>query len=104
MQSVIGPTHEHGHTLDLVLSYGLPVFNLVVCDAFFSDDMPVLFEAAVCCHTVKPRAAARRCRVINPSTAAHLAQFSGRSASFPSLCVRIQRLLTNGFSTPVELL
>lgn len=28
VQSVPGPTHEHGHTLDLVLSYGLPVTNL----------------------------------------------------------------------------
>lgn len=35
VQSVTGPTHERGHTLDLVLSYGLPVFNLEICDAFF---------------------------------------------------------------------
>jgi len=49
-------------TLDLVLSYGLPVFNLDVCEAFFSEHMPVLFEAAMC--SVKSHAAARRCRVI----------------------------------------
>ena len=61
VQSVLGPTHEHDHTLDLVISYGLPVLNLEVCDAFFSDHMPVLFEAAVCCPTVKPCAAAHRC-------------------------------------------
>ena len=35
VQSVLEPTHERGHTLDLVLSYGLPVLNLEVCDAFF---------------------------------------------------------------------
>ena len=28
VQSVLGPTHERGHTLDLVLSHGLPVFNI----------------------------------------------------------------------------
>ncbi len=73
VQSVVGRTQERGHTLDLVLSFGLPVFNLEVCDAAFSDHMPVLFEVALACNTVKPRAAARRCRIINPSTAA---QFS----------------------------
>lgn len=81
VQSVTGPTHERGHTLDLVLSYGLPVFNLEICDAFFSDHMPVLFEATVCCQTVKPRAAARTCRVINPSTAAYF------STAFSQNCI-----------------
>uniref|UniRef100_A0A8C5AN71 Reverse transcriptase domain-containing protein n=1 Tax=Gadus morhua TaxID=8049 RepID=A0A8C5AN71_GADMO len=70
VQAVLGPTHERGHTLDLVLSYGLPVCNLEICDAFFSDHMPVLFEAAVNRLTAKPCAVARKCRVMNPSTAA----------------------------------
>lgn len=43
-QSVRGPTQERGHTLDLVLSYGLSIFNLEICDAVFSDHMPVLFN------------------------------------------------------------
>ena len=87
MQSVLGPTHERGHTLDLVLSYGLPVLNLEVCDAFFSDHMPVLFEAAVCCPTVKPRAAARRCRLINPSAAAHFPVVFSQNCVIPeSVC------------------
>ena len=37
VQSVSGRTQENGNTLDLVLSYGLPVFNLEICDAVFSD-------------------------------------------------------------------
>lgn len=69
VQSVSGPTQECRHTLDLVLSFNLPVFNLEVCDAALSDHMPVLFEVALVCNTVKPRAAAQRCRIINPSTA-----------------------------------
>ena len=31
-------------SLDLVSKYGLLVFNIEVCDAVFSDHMPVLFE------------------------------------------------------------
>ena len=83
MQSVLGPTHEHGHTLDLVLSYGLPVLNLEVCDAFYLDHLPVLFEAAICCPTVKPCAAARRCRVINPSAAAHFSPLFRENCVIP---------------------
>ncbi len=51
VQSVSGPTQERGHTLVLVLSYGLSVFNLEICDAAFSDHMPVLFEVALACNT-----------------------------------------------------
>lgn len=64
-----GPTHEHGHTLDLVLSCGLPVTNLAICDSVLSDHMPVLFNVAFTHTAVKSRAAALHCRVINPSTA-----------------------------------
>lgn len=69
VQSVSGPTQEYGHILDLVLSYGLSVLNLEICDAVFSDHMPVLFETTLACHTVKPCAIGRHCRMINPSTA-----------------------------------
>ncbi len=31
VQSVSGPTQECGHTLDIVLSFGLPVCNLEIC-------------------------------------------------------------------------
>lgn len=80
VQSVLGPTHVQGHTLDLVLSFGLPVYNLEVCEVYFSDHMPVLFEATVCFNSVKPPAAVRSCRVINPSTAAHF------SSAFSQIC------------------
>ncbi len=35
VQSVSGPTQERGHTLNLVLSFGLPVRNLEICDSVF---------------------------------------------------------------------
>jgi len=53
VQSVSGPTQQRGQTLDLILSHGLFVFNLEMCNAVFSDHMPVLFEVALDCNTVK---------------------------------------------------
>lgn len=53
MQSVTGPTNEHGHTPDLVLAYGSPVFNLVTR---FFDHMPLLFDYLMNlpCNKTKP--------------------------------------------------
>ncbi len=45
-QFVSGSTHRAGHTLDLVLSLGLSVTNVVVNDACFSDHLFVCFDAA----------------------------------------------------------
>lgn len=73
MQSVSGPTQERGHTLDLVLSHRLSVFNLEIW-ASFSNHTPVLFEVALSCNTVEPCTPARRCHILNPSTAAHFNQ------------------------------
>ncbi|XP_026176392.1 uncharacterized protein LOC113138288 [Mastacembelus armatus] len=69
VQSVIGPTHKQGHTLDLVFSFGLPVLNLEIGDPAFSDHMPVLFEVGFSTRTVKIPAPARRCRALNSSSA-----------------------------------
>ena len=87
VQSVSGPTQKHRHTLDLVLSYGLPFFNQEICDAVFSDHIPVLFEAALAHNTVKPRAAPPRCRIINPSTTVQfLVAFNQNSIIPESVC------------------
>lgn len=43
VQSVKGPTPEHGHTLDLVLSSGLTLCDTEICNINFSDHMPVIF-------------------------------------------------------------
>ncbi|KAL7866039.1 hypothetical protein SRHO_G00112860 [Serrasalmus rhombeus] len=73
-QWVSGPTHEHGHTLDLVLSCGLSVLNLEVCNSGFSDHMSVLFDVVLSgAKSVQSCAPARLCRSFNPFTAA---QFS----------------------------
>ena len=74
VQSVAGPTHEKGHTLDLVLSFGLSVSVDEICAATrISDHLPVLFTTSIPSAGVESRAPARRLRSINPLTAS---QFS----------------------------
>lgn len=73
MQSVSGATHRYGHTLDLLLSYGISVCNVEVYDPVFSDHCPILFDVPLPCDIVNSCMPARRCRVINSFTAA---QFS----------------------------
>uniref|UniRef100_A0A3B3HT18 Reverse transcriptase domain-containing protein n=1 Tax=Oryzias latipes TaxID=8090 RepID=A0A3B3HT18_ORYLA len=73
VQLVSAPTQEQGHTLDLILTHGLTTFDLEICDALFSDHMPVLFNVQLPCHTVKFPAPFLCSRTINSHTAA---QFS----------------------------
>lgn len=43
-QLVNGQTHMYGHTLDLVLTHGLPIKDLDINDHVFSDHKPILFN------------------------------------------------------------
>ena len=100
VQYVSGPTQEHGHTLDFVLSHSLPISNVQVCDAVFSDHMPVLFDFNLPCHSLKPCAPVRH--MLKPSTSA---QFS--SAFFaenqldtrPSALLDTEQLISTFLST-----
>lgn len=65
-QSVHGPTHEHGHTLDLVIFYGLPVSIIEICECWISDHLPVLLRSTVSSMVNEPfLTAGQRC-VITP--------------------------------------
>lgn len=68
-QYVCGPTHNLGHTLDLVLSRGLLISNMEVIEACVSDHYPVLFESE--CFDSSPIFAqhSHLSRVINSYTA-----------------------------------
>lgn len=55
MQFVSSPTHEQGHILDLVLSLGLPVCNVDVCNYGLSDHMPAIFNVLMPCKPVVPQ-------------------------------------------------
>lgn len=68
-------------------TYGFNVSNLKICNALFSDHMPVIFNMLLPCHMVKPRAPAQCCRVINSFTAAQFsAAFCTATDQTESLC------------------
>lgn len=53
-QSVNVPTHEKGHTLDLVLSYGLDLSDFDIYKPRISDHFAVLFTVTLPSSHVKP--------------------------------------------------
>ncbi len=65
VQSVTGSAHEHGHTLDLVLSHGFTVCDIEISDTGFSDHKSVVFEISLPCSVVKPCVAAHFLRTVN---------------------------------------
>lgn len=46
-QSMIGATHEKGHTLDLILSFGFTLQIVQIEDCCFSDHKPILFNTVL---------------------------------------------------------
>uniref|UniRef100_A0A1A8AHR4 Endonuclease/exonuclease/phosphatase domain-containing protein n=1 Tax=Nothobranchius furzeri TaxID=105023 RepID=A0A1A8AHR4_NOTFU len=64
VQHVFGPTQEQGHVLDLVLTSGLSVSDIEICDAVFSDHMPVLFSIALSDNNLKSPAPFRQAMVM----------------------------------------
>ncbi len=46
MQSVLEPTHSHGHTLDLILSFGFSIHNVEIANTLLSDHKPVILNAS----------------------------------------------------------
>ncbi len=68
VQSVTGPTHKLGHTLDLVLSYGLTVCDFEIMETGFSDHKSVVFNMSLSCSLGKPCVSTRRCRIMNSET------------------------------------
>ncbi len=46
MQSVLEPTHSHGHTLDLILSFGFSIHNVEIANTLLSDHKPVILNVS----------------------------------------------------------
>ncbi len=82
LQCVFGPTHEHGHTLDLVLSLGFSVDNLKIVDTVFSDHKTVLFSANFPCDVLSNVSVPVASRVLTPHTAS---SFSAAFEVYPLL-------------------
>lgn len=41
-QHIFGPAHDHGHTHDLVLSFAIPVYNVILSGFWVSVHKPFL--------------------------------------------------------------
>uniref|UniRef100_A0A3B5Q121 Reverse transcriptase domain-containing protein n=1 Tax=Xiphophorus maculatus TaxID=8083 RepID=A0A3B5Q121_XIPMA len=83
-QWVFEPTHEGGHVLDLVLSFGLSISHLMVGDAVFSDHKPVLFNIDMPSNFVKPCVSTRCHRVISQQTAIRFSELFESKIPMPS--------------------
>ncbi len=65
---VNGSTHTYGHTLDLILSLGLSVSDIIIDDLLVADHNPVLFTVFPRCQPKKACAIKRLARSIKPTT------------------------------------
>lgn len=72
-QLVAGPTHNLGHTLDLIITYGLSVSVKEISVTPLSDHLPILFDLRVPSPATKPVLPPCRRRIITSSTASDFA-------------------------------
>lgn len=72
-QSVNGPTHQHGHTLDLTISHGLFVSVSEIHDTCISDHFPIMFECSVPLSATRSSSPADRRHTITFTTAGEFA-------------------------------
>lgn len=80
-QYVKGPTREHGHTLDLMLSLGLYIDSIDYEDPIVSDHKPSIFNFTSSCQPTTARALGCPFRSINSSTSG---QFNSAAVSSES--------------------
>ncbi len=74
-QCVVGPTHERGYTLDLLLTLGFSVGSVQTADTLFSDHKTVLFNPTFSYNgQANDGSVAVESRVLSSSTASN---FSG---------------------------
>lgn len=67
------PTHEHGHTINLVISHGLLVSLREIVDPAISDHLLVVFDFAAPPPANKPVFLVRRRQIFTPSMAGEFA-------------------------------
>lgn len=105
VQNVTGPTQMHGHTLDLVLSYGFPVNNVFVGDAVFSHHSPVMFDFNLNHYTKLP-APVRFGRFIKPDTASGFCPLftSAQAQISPATSLDTEQLMEAFISTCTDVL
>ena len=97
-QHVTDPTHNRGHILDLIISKGLNISEVVVNDVALSDHYCVLFSMATPANPMRVKEEVIRKRYINDKTSALFTQGFTPLPTLPSASVDD---LVNSFSSNV---
>ncbi len=97
-EHVHGPTHNRGHTLDLLISRGLNISSIVIKDVALSDHFCILFDILISVTTVS-RSASVRTKCISENTSA---LFMKAISLTPSISADSVDLLLDSFNSKVK--
>ncbi len=97
IQHVHGPTHNHGHTLDLLISRGLNISSIVK-DVALSDHFCIFFDILISV-TTESRSVSVRKRCINENTSV---LFMEAISSTPRISADSVDLLLDSFNSKVK--
>ncbi len=98
IQHVLGPTHNRGHTLDLLISRGLNISSIVIKDVALSDHFCIFFDILISV-TTESRSVSLRKRCINENTSA---LFMKAISLPPSISADSVDLLLDSFNSKVK--
>ncbi len=93
-----GPTHNRGHTLDLLISRGLNISSIVIKDVALSDHFCIFFDILISV-TTESRSVSVRKRCINENTCV---LFMEAISSTPSISADSVDLLLDSFNSKVK--
>ncbi len=98
IQHVHGPTHNRGHTLDLLISRGLNISSIVIKDVALSDHFCIFFDIFISV-TTESRSVSVRKRCINENTSV---LFMKAISLTPSISADSVDLLLDSFNSKVK--
>ncbi len=98
IQHVHGPTHNRGHTLDLLISRGLNISSIVIKDVALSDHFCIFFDILISV-TTESRSVSVRKRCINENTSV---LFMKAISSMPSISADSVDLLLDSINSKVK--
>ncbi len=100
IQHVHGPTHNRGHTLDLLISRGLNISSIVIKDVALSDHFCIFFDILISV-TTESRSVSVRKRCINENTSV---LFMKAISLTPSISADSVDLLLDSFNSKLRML
>lgn len=83
VQLVTRPTHIKGHTLDLILSHGILLSEIEICDHSFSDHNPITFNMPLALNTINLCKTGVKTRRITDATSTAFAEAFEKFFNYP---------------------